>query len=494
MSNGIQRTPFDTTDLGSQLLQSLVAAQQTKQEREELKLREKQISLQQQQQQLEASGRLVPGAQADILSTILGQQIAPEQVQVPIQEQQFNDLKAYLQANPDINEMFMNIQATGLPFGAGEGLDAARIAARLKSSPQERVQAGFDLVRQFGGRAAAAWNVLAGRELGVRAPAGVPTLDERAVTAAEKQAAVAGAGAEAARVRAKQDLVELFAGGFQKTDPQMTDAEFDQAVGDLIEWAADPSGRVLSPSVLRKIIPTSKYAALLAASAKINPVLEAKMEFNRDLLRHVNDMKGEVPKETLELLQQNILAVQEELYPAPPSDAAALAAPEGRGAVAAGLEWLFDRAVGRVPQISLSGRPLRPELQKLVEDIAGRFSLAGVAKATFGPGLRLAEPGLKALEAAYKKVLPLITTEPAKPPVIAPTLGALSDPQLPVPEQARQQLRGLVAAYRAAGATPDEAAELEQDLSIVIREGDEAAITEMLEAILAEIEEKKAKK
>ena len=68
MPGGVRLTPLDLNDIGSQLLQSLMAAEQTKQAREQLKLQEKAMGLQQKQLELEASRELKPPGQADVLS------------------------------------------------------------------------------------------------------------------------------------------------------------------------------------------------------------------------------------------------------------------------------------------------------------------------------------------------------------------------------------------------------------------------------------------
>jgi len=495
MAGGIQRTPFDTIDLGSQLLQSLVAAQETKDAKERMKLQEKQLGLQEKQLQLQAvqSADPMQSGIADILGQLLGAG-GPVQPRVSVEERQFAGLQDYLEKNPDVKEMHNRLQATGTLLQPGEAVEGARIAAGLKLSGRDRAGMVSDLLQQLGSPALPIWNAAIGRELGVRAHTGVKTLPERAVGAEEKRAKETGATAEAARIRARQDAVEFVAGGFQPlpgTEASKDPALAKQYAEELTNFAMGEQNTV-SPDAITQMVPLSKWAAILKASAEPSPEFGRRLAVYKEMLDFANKQKGKVSKEMLEQIQTLGQSLYDEVLP--PVEGGEPAVEGEGGFLSNAFSKLIGLAIGGPAEgnITINGQPLKPELQNAIKSL----NRAGRATSPLGAAREIGEAGLKALDRAYQKVLPLITKEPAKAPVIQPTLGALSSPEASeIPSDTKSKLQGLVAAYRAAGASDEEASGMEAELLEVINSGDEKAQQEYIDAVLEDIDElKKAKR
>lgn len=483
MANGIQRTPFDTIDLGSQLLQALVSAQQTKGDREKLKLQEKQLSLQEKSQQLEALKYADPMQQGfgDILSQLVG---APVQPAVSPQQQEYHNIQDYLGKNPDVKDMYMRLQTTGTILPGAEALQGAQIAAGLKGSFKDRAAAVGQLLEQMGSPAVDVWNRAIGRGLGVQAPTGVKTLPERAVGAEEKRAKAAAGTEEAARIRARQDATEFIAGGFQPlpNSPAAQDPTLARQYADELMKFAMGEQDVVSPEAITQMVPLAKWSAILKASAEPSPEFTKRLALYKEMLDYANKSKGKVPKETLQQIQDLGQSLYDEALPPTKGEAAAL---QGESFAAGALGKMLGFFVGTPEQgISLNGRPLKPELQQTLDLVAKGMR----ATSPLGAGKLIGEATLGLLDKAYQKVLPLISTEPTKPPVIPPTLGALSSPEASsIPPDAKSKLQGLVAAYRAAGATDEEASGMEDELLQIIKSGDEKAQKEYIQAVLEDI-------
>lgn len=578
MANGIQRTPFDTIDLGSQLLESLVAAQRTKDEKERFKLQEKQLGLQEKAQQLEALKLANPMAEGfgQVLSSLVG---APVQPQVSPQQQEFAQLQDYLKANPDVKDMYMRLQTTGTPLQTGEAVEGARIAAGLKAGFKDRAAMVGQLLEQMGSPATSVWNRAIGREIGVQAPTGVKTLPERAVGAEEKRAKATGATEEAARIRARQDAVEFIAGGFQPlpNSPAAQDPALARKYAEELTDYAMGRQNVVSPEAITQMVPLSKWGAILKASAEPSPEFQKRLVVARELLDYVNKQKGKVPKETLEQVQTLLQSLYDEALPPAPEGEQTAEAPGFFSSAISSMLGILTSGPGDVSQVSLSGRPLKPEVQDVLNKVtrAGKYA---VGQAT---GVGALEGTLKLLNDAYNKVLPLITTaapgevsgllergnidlynRPSVPnpqggtstvystsfniggkEVLVPrvsedgkrilspqealeqykqtgkhlgifdtaenatkyaqqlhndyaagkfgtgrTFGALSGPEASQfsPEQ-KQKLQGLVAAYRAASGSPEEAAAIESELIQVMKSGDVKAQQEYIQALLDDI-------
>jgi hypothetical protein len=249
---------------------------------------------------------------------------------------------------------------------------------------------------------------------------------------------------------------------------------------------------VISPEAASQIVPTKTWAAIMHAAASPSPQFATRLALYKEMLDFANKQKGKVSKEMLTQIQDLGQSLYDEALPPTPEGAPV---PEGESGVSNFISSALGRMVGlatgtTADEITLSGRPLRPELREVL-----RFGLKGAGKI---PGSPLAvfsvlEGSLSTLDKVYKKVLPLITTEPNKPPVVQPTVGALSAPEASaIPPEVKTKLQGLVQAYRNAGGTPEEAAAIESELLAVMKSGDEQAQKEYMQALLDDINSMKA--
>lgn len=519
MPGGIQRTPFDTVDLGSQLLQSLVAAQETKDAKERMRLQEKQLGLQEKEMQLRAVQTADP-LQAGI-SDILGQLLGaggPVQPRASVEERQFAGLQDYLEKNPDVKEMHNRIQATGSPLPAGEALDAARIAAGSKLNVRDRISAYHDLLNQYGSPAAESLRAGYSSELGLSLPTG-PTLGERQTAAQEKQARVAGSTAEAARIRAQQESYEFVSGGFKPTPGSAAEKDperFKKLVGEVVDFNLGRTN-LISPDAASEILPTQTWARVMQAASAPPPAFAGLLSVYKEELDTFNKMKGKVPPEMLQRLQENGQRLNEMLQPpitdiwlvdkatgkrvlakdeneartflaANPSFSPEELAPTEAAGVGP-LGAMLGLALGREPgTLILEGRPLKPEIQKAWEKTVKRTQAAVGSL----PGFQYATQANKAMEQlqkSYQAILPLITADQAKPPTVAPTLGALSSPEAAktLPPEAVEKMRGLVAAYRKVGGTDAEAAAIESEFLEAFKKGGDEGLRDYIAALSSDI-------
>lgn len=484
-NGGRQLTPFDTIDLGGQLLQALVAAQQTKGERERQKLQEKQFALDEKQLQLQGL-QLADPQQAgfgDILSSLVG---APVQPNVPIEQQRFLEERQLIAGlSPEEKSTFDRMRLTGSPLSIADQVDVAKITGGIKPNFGQRADVFSRLLESIGSPILPAFNAAVGKDLGVRLPTGTKTIGEQQLGISKTLAEAQTKEAEARRQVAKTEFMEFMTGGFSKASDQVSDGQFRAAMQEVFEVASDQR-LFLSPEASAALIPTSKLAAIAKAAGEPPPGFTQDLE----VLKVLIDVASLGKKPSPESLTFLTTKTQEFLnkYPMMQSTVG-LPTAEGEGVALPGpLSVALNLATGETGGITLSGRPLKPEIAKAL-------SLALRAGGKLVPVLRdvqALEGSLKTLQSAYQKILPLITTETGKPPKLAPTLGALSSPEaVSIPPEAKQQLQGLVQAYRAAGGTPEEAAAIEQDIATVFLQGDEAQIKTAIEALSEMIEEKK---
>lgn len=471
---GVRLTPFDTNDLGSQLLQALVQGEQTKQGRQALKLREKEMDLQSKSDEsnrlLQALAFLSPQSRVGPLQEMFpGMSIAP--YESPAESQEAERVKRIAALSPKEKSMYDRIQAFGTPLSEEDILTSARFAAGLDLSPLQRTNTLLNLLDQFGSPIAGAFNeFLKTSKVPVQIPSGTQTLAEKGVGIAGKRADADVAEADARRKQAELAVTDFITSGFLPANKDVTPEQFTAAMGEVIDTlrpVGDPKRRLfISPEAATRITPASRAAALAKLGGTTSDSLKAKIDAINALStgfkaieKADTDDADAARQQLVDQLQVQTQLLMDELYP-PSTDGAEVPMEEKVSAVRS----LFPDDIA---QILIGSLP--------------PFREAGLMERGMGSLFRHAKEAAKPPSAPATN--PPAPTKAERRQIVK-TLGPLGN----LPDSAnKKQFQKLISDYLAKGAKSQLAQEMEQTFADVLQFGSPEELAEVIEAAQEEI-------
>jgi hypothetical protein len=239
-------------------------------------------------------------------------------------------------------------------------------------------------------------------------------------------------------------------GGFVKANPKVSDELFTRSVGEYLDVAAGKR-MIVSPEAATSVYPLDKMAAIAKLAGDPSETMKSKIDLMKGIGDIIKDPKTKLPKESREGLQALVetlaLSIHDELYPPPPEDPNQPA------------EIPVPEALERVKKV-LSGVGL--------DDMLSLF-----------------DTRLHPMVTGMRKVI--------RPPETKnKTLGPLSSPEAQgVPAKQALDAKQLVSDYMDAGATPQEAREMEEVLVDSAIFGTPEETKEVFETAREEVEEKR---